>query len=322
MKTQSPETQMDAVLDWMHGRSSLLLLTHTRPDGDAFGTLIGLLRLLNADGRWEASAYMSTPVPERYNAILPHDTSLAIGKLPEQRRHDGIVCLDTARADRIDAPNSTHTMPLRIEQCNIDHHPDNSLYGAVNWINPESTATAQMILRLADSLNLAMVPEAATALLFGLVTDCGTFRFQNTSPQALRDAARLIECGGAYHAIVDTLHFRQPYGRLLIQSKLLETADFAYNGRLVYSVLREEDLQGADVSRSIDGVEIACLLQPEDDGVRFSLRARSARYSVGPIARELGGGGHQLAAGARLRGVTVAEARERLVALTRKVFAS
>jgi phosphoesterase RecJ-like protein len=71
-----------------------------------------------------------------------------------------------------------------------------------------------------------------------------------------------------------------------------------------------------DTLRIVDGVEIACLLQPQTDGVRFSLRARSNRFPVLDVAHRLGGGGHDLAAGAEVKNIDLQEAERRLVALT------
>jgi phosphoesterase RecJ-like protein len=76
-----------------------------------------------------------------------------------------------------------------------------------------------------------------------------------------------------------------------------------------------------DSLRAVDGVEIACLIQPEADGVRLSLRARSPACPVDGIAHELGGGGHALASGARLAGVSAAEAERVLLEKTGKVLA-
>jgi phosphoesterase RecJ-like protein len=115
------------------------------------------------------------------------------------------------------------------------------------------------------------------------------------------------------------------------KAHLLQQAKAAHGGRLLYAILYPEEVRrfGLELSdteniidflRMIDGVEIACLLQPGENGIRFSLRGRSGESRVDAIARRLGGGGHELAAGAEVENMLVAEAEEMLIKLTQEVF--
>lgn len=318
------------VARWLRARRRLLLLlTHVRPDGDAFGSLIGLLRLLQQDSRWECAAYLSNGLPARYRTFFGDDSGLRThGIQPDA--FDGAVCLDTTTWQRVDLPVSMTQPNALLPVCNIDHHMDNSRYGDVCWIS-QSAATAQMLPRLAEELDLAMTAAAATPLLTGLLTDCGGFRYANTDAAALRDAAALIDAGADYGAITDRLFLAETYERLRLKSELLENATFEFGRQLAYAVLSPAMLQAygvepadtenvIDILRIIDGVQIACLLQPEDDGVRLSLRSRSHACAAGDIARALGGGGHPLAAGVWLAGTSVDDAVEKLLNEVKKVL--
>ena len=61
-----------------------------------------------------------------------------------------------------------------------------------------------------------------------------------------------------------------------------------------------EDEGLIDLLRGIEGVVIAMLCHKRVDGFRVSLRSKDQKFPVGPIARELGGGGHDMAAGTTL----------------------
>ena len=309
----------------------VLIVTHTRPDGDAVGSLYGLALALSRSGR-PCRAFLSETVPELYGRCLPETPVVSVGSLPAGPRPEVLVCLDTARADRADLPDGLRLSDFETV-INIDHHGDNPRFGTRVWIDSDSAATAQMLLKLLQRCGLAVDEDVATCLLVGVVTDTGGFRFPNTDSSVLRDTAVLIDAGARYDRVMDGLYFRTSYGRRMLEGELLRRAEFAFDGQLIYSVLepallerlavnRQETEGVIDSLRSLDGVEIACLIQPEDHAVRLSLRSRSERHPVKPIATELGGGGHPLAAGARLENTTVADVTEHLLRLVRKVLDS
>ncbi|OPZ26172.1 MAG: Bifunctional oligoribonuclease and PAP phosphatase NrnA [Lentisphaerae bacterium ADurb.BinA184] len=166
-----------------------------------------------------------------------------------------------------------------------------------------------------------------------MVADTGAFRFSNTTPATLRLAADLRDHGADYPAVMDSLFFQEPLGLLRLGAALLESAELAYGGRLIYAVLKPELLEQfgvqpsetediIDVLRRVQGVEIACLIQPEPAHTRFSFRSRSPALSVADLARRLGGGGHHAAAGARIPAVPLPEAKQMLLDLTEKVFSA
>jgi phosphoesterase RecJ-like protein len=161
--------------------------------------------------------------------------------------------------------------------------------------------------------------------------DTGAFQFPNTTPAVLRCAARLTAGGADFATVMDRLFYHEPLGRRRLAARLLEQLRFACSGRLAYACLlpawlEELGVEPADTEglidslRVLDGVDMVCLLQPEADGVRLSLRARRRAWPADRVAHALGGGGHPLAAGARLRGATLAEAEARLLQETGKTF--
>ena len=130
---------------------------------------------------------------------------------------------------------------------------------------------------------------------------------------------------------MDGLFFNEPIERRRLEAHLIETAVAEFDGRFLYVVLdsaeirsrglRPADLEGLiDVLRSVEGVQIACLIQPGDEAVRLSLRARSADTPVNEIAQQLGGGGHPLAAGVRIEDIDTDEAIHQVCKLAREVI--
>lgn len=319
------------IVTWLQSGKRPLLLTHIRPDGDAYGALIGLLGALRDYGI-PACGYLSSPLPARYRQLFAIPPGLYDGTpLPADASFDAVLCLDAATAERVALPPGREHLLTEMPVANIDHHPDNPGYGDCSWVDATCAATSQMVVTLLDAAGIPLSPDAATPLMTGLLTDCGGFRFNNTDPAALRCAADLIDHGIDYPRIVDALFFSEAYERLRFKGQLLESAHFACDRRLLFAVVNPAMLEAAgieladtenlvDALRTVTGVDICCLIQQEAEATRFSLRARSPAFPVAGIARALGGGGHALAAGARHPKISDEEAGLRLIEQAGKVL--
>lgn len=322
---------IEQVARWLSTRSNLLLLAHERPDGDAYGSLLGLQAALTGAGK-TATVCLRDALPRRYRRLLgtPAPRLSAAAACPAGI--DGVVCLDTTERGRLDAPAALRAGTAGLATLVVDHHPDNLAFGDVNWLAPNMAATAQMLTGLLQSWRPDLLPAAADALFAGLVMDTGGFRFANTDADAFLAAADLLRAGARHADIMNALFFSEPHGLLMLRGRLLQDATFAHGRRLLYAtlspaLLAEYEVEPADteglidVLRIVDGVRIACLLQPGEGHVRFSLRARDSGCPVNGIAQALGGGGHRLAAGATAEGMTIEAAERALLELTGRILA-
>jgi len=316
---------------WLTARSNLLLLAHERPDGDAYGSLLGMQAALAAAGK-TATVYLRADLPARYRRLLGAGQGpLLCAAAACPAGVDGVICLDTTDRGRLDAPAGLIAAEAGPATLVVDHHPDNSVFGDLNWVAPDMAATAQMLAVLLNQWRPELLPAAADALLVGLAMDTGGFRFANTDPAAFQTAAILLRAGARHREIMDVLFFSEPHGLLLLRARLLQDAVFAHDRSLLYATLSPEliaeygvdpaDTEGLiDGLRIVQGVCIACLLQPGGGQVRFSLRSRDPAFPVNGIAAALGGGGHRLAAGAKVTGMTLEHAERTLLELTGKVL--
>lgn len=320
----------DSFARWLKARKQPLVVSHTRPDGDAFGSLYGLLSVLTANDI-NALGYLGTPLPERYKELFPYLPNLYIAADPPLENIDSIICLDTATAERLDLPPGIRRTFSYYTCCNIDHHRDNSLYGDINVVPENSAATAQTVADIVCEMGFSFPVASATCFLTGIITDCGGFRFTNTDCEVLLSAITLMQKGANLPEVMDYLFFQDPYNLLQLKAFIIEKTEFAHNNRLAYVTLSRNKLEEygvasqetegiIDTIRSIKGVDIACLLFTDDHGIRVSLRARSVKYPVAPIARALGGGGHELAAAADLGKISLANARNIVITKTGEVL--
>jgi phosphoesterase RecJ-like protein len=222
-----------------------------------------------------------------------------------------LLALDCANESRLGPdPEVLHTAPLVV---NIDHHHDNSRFGAVNLVVADASSTGEIVRDLLDELGVELTPEIAEALYIALVTDTGRFQYTNTTPKALRLAAELVEAGADVHKIFQDVYESVQFAKLKLLARALERAEIYEGGRLVISYLLRGDFAevGAaepysegiiDYLRAVEGADMAALIREpprgDEPARRISLRASADELDVSKIARASGaGGGHRQAAG-------------------------
>lgn len=311
-----PATAADyaALLAWWRAQAQVLIITHQRPDGDAVGALAGAYGLAQDLGL-RAHAYVAEGVPARYQAFTP--PGLWVGTAPALAECTAILCLDCARADRLALPANRPLASFGLPSANVDHHFDNPRYGSQVLVDIARAATCELLACLAQQQGIAISPATATALLIGVLTDTGGFRFNNTGPDTLRTAAWLIERGADYPLVMRHLYFSIPLAVRQLEAHLTTNLQFGCGGRFAWFTVDpallarfgvdERDTEDlVDIARCVAGVEVACRLQQVAEGVRFSWRSINPARPVLPVAQQLGGGGHLLAAGALVPGIDLA----------------
>ena len=286
----------------------LCLTTHESPDGDAIGSLLGAGLALEAAGR-DVALYLagSTPMPHEYG-FLP--LTRIDREPPSDLEHRELWAFDCGSARRIGPDPGLLARPLRI--VNVDHHHDNTRFGALNLVDAEASCTAQIVERLLREARIEVTTPVAEALYVGLVTDTGRFQYSNTTPEAFRLAARLVDAGAEPARVFAAIWETVPFAKQRLLGIALEHARLEVSGRLLVTWLTRDDYRSAgadepfsegvvDHLRAVEGVAVAALVREprELDGPRHkvSLRGRDAGVDVSKIARVRGGGGHVGAAG-------------------------
>jgi phosphoesterase RecJ-like protein len=301
-------TDLQAVAAALREHDRFLVVTHENPDGDALGSLLAttvVLRQLGKDA--QMFLYGSAPLPREYG-FMRLDGLLR--ELPDDIGERVLVAVDCAKADRIGAdPAPVERAKLVID---IDHHHDNTRFGAVNLIVADASSTGEVLRDVFAELGVELTPEIAEPLYIALVTDTGRFQYTNTTPKALRLAAELVEAGADVHQVFQQVYESVEFAKLKLLARALERARVLEGGRIVVSYLVRTDFAevGApeaysegiiDYLRAVEGSELSALIRepPRDDGPvhRVSLRASIDEHDVSAIARTFGGGGHRQAAG-------------------------
>ena len=303
------ETTADltAIAEALRGHERFLVVTHESPDGDALGSLLATTLALRVLGK-DAVMYLAgdVPVPREY-AFMSLDS--VVRTPPADAAERVLVAVDCAKAERIGDPEATRRAPLVL---NIDHHHDNTRFGAVNLVVADASSTGEVLRDVFAVLGIPLTPELAEPLYIALVTDTGRFQYANTTPKSLRLAAELVEAGADVHAVFQRVYESLEFAKLKLLARALERAEVLEGGRVVVSHLLRTDFAevGAaepfsegiiDYLRAVEGAELAVLIREQTDDARQarkgSLRASIDELDVSAIARLFDGGGHRQAAG-------------------------
>ena len=301
------------------------VLSHVRPDGDALGSQLALglsLKRLGKDVRiWNEEGML-----EKYS-FLP-SANLLTKPPADPEDVDVAIALDTAIQNRL----GTALPAVRSAKVwiNIDHHPSNPGYGDLVYINPKAPATGQILFELIRSEKLPIDAAIAENLYVAISTDTGSFQYPNTTARTFEMAAELVRAGVDVGRVSQLTYENYPRRRAELLRDLLGTMRFEANDRVAsfslslatakkLGVLPEHNEGLIDHLRAIHGVTVAVFFEELADGkVRVSMRSKSEKVNVCAICEKFGGGGHVLAAGARIPG-TLAEVENKVLEEVRDV---
>lgn len=296
------------------------ILSHVRPDGDALGSQLALGLSLEQLGK-DVTIWNEDGMLEKYS-FMPGGERLT--KPPGQPQDfDVAIALDTATQSRLGSAGAAiRNAKLWI---NIDHHPSNPKYGDLVLIDPTAPATGQILFELMCATELPVNAAIAENLFVAISTDTGSFQYPNTTARTFEIGAELIRRGADVGRLSQLLYESYPLRRVELLRDLLGTMRIEAQGRLASFSLslsvakklgtKSEDNEGLiDHLRAIQGVVVAVFFEELADAkVRVSMRSKSETANVCLICERFGGGGHKLAAGARVRG-TLAEVEQRVIA--------
>nr|MDQ6898812.1 bifunctional oligoribonuclease/PAP phosphatase NrnA [Candidatus Dormibacteraeota bacterium] len=312
-------SQLKSLID---GSQEPVILSHKDADGDALGCVLAFAEALRGLGKTPHIA-LPAPLPAQYS-WLP-GFAQAGSRLPPGAAPDLAIFLDAASRERSGAV--AQNLPPEVKIVNIDHHPSNTLYGDLNWIDADAAAVGQMCLDMFSEYGWTITPSMATNLYTALMTDTGGFRHENTNARALEDGARLVALGADPSQCATFVYKSRPLSTLKLSALSLATMRVEMKGRLVHACVSRHMLHRAgavmaesegiiDTLNSIEGELVAILFKEVSDRLtKISVRSREP-VDAAALCANFGGGGHVRAAGAEIR-LPLEEAVKRVVRVVR-----
>jgi bifunctional oligoribonuclease and PAP phosphatase NrnA len=300
------------IIDQLQKSRSILLVSHTNPDGDAIGALLAAGLAFKTICK-KVHMVNESAIPAVYR-FLPSIQSIG-HRLDAAETFETVVVLDCGSLERVGKLISRiRQAPMII---NIDHHMTNTQFGHLHLIDPDACATSELIYRIINMLNIKITCPIATAIYTGILTDTGSFRFSNTNHAAFAICAEMIAAGANPYDVAQHVYGHYSLGRIKLLNLALDSLEISPNGKMSIMTLTQrmlrmtgtqaEDSDGIiNYARRIEDVEVAVLIFETGNGpgrpgrgrrdFHISLRSDGS-VNVADIAARFGGGGHANAAG-------------------------
>ena len=290
------ECSVKETADILKAADSFVLTAHINSDGDAIGAVLALGIALEKIGK-NVHLLIDDEIEPQY-AFLPGIEKI---KMPKGIiKADMLVILDASDLERIGrvAEYVEFTSIL-----NIDHHVSNSGLCDFRLLDVKAAATCEVIFELLNVMSLKIDKDIAKCLYTGIASDCGFFRYGNTTAKTFYIASKLVDIGLLPDQIADCIEMYN-IETLRILPQILNTLEFYLDGKIA-SITIPNNLYTSTMDteafikypRYIRGVEIALLFKEgvADDSTRVSMRSKL--LDVSKVALEFGGGGHTKASG-------------------------
>ena len=297
----------------------IVLCCHVSPDGDTLGSALGLARLLEQKGK-EVTVFVDDDINKSLSFIPGIDKVQRpeAGVIVEA---DLFVVVDASSFDRVGICNEVVKAPVLL---NIDHHISNTEFADYLYLDAEAAAAGEIMCDLFEAMGWEYDEAIAVDFYTAITTDCGSFRYSNTTSKTMQRAAKLLDYGVKPNEISDMLDIRSRKTTELL-AKVLPSLTFDYDGKVAHITITndlydKETQTDSFVSypRYTEGVEVAVMFKAvEPEVTRVSMR--SSNVDVASVALSFGGGGHLRAAGCTIY-APVEEAKAQLLAAIGKAL--
>lgn len=298
---------IDRIIRSFNDASNILITAHKDPDGDSLGSQLAMREFFLSMNK-NVFICNQGMIPSRY-LFMHNIDDIHMDCSDKDFSPDLALVLEATSIDR-----AGHAAKLIGPECfvvNIDHHPDNTMYGDINYVDEKASSVAEVVYRVLRQAGFTLTKSAAENLYVAILTDTGRFHFSSTTPESLRICAELIEAGVDTREITDKIYFSKSESQLQVIGETIRNAEVRFDGRLCALTLTRDvlsqrnldftDFEGVvDYSMYLGDVVIGVLFKDvSENKTKLSLRSRST-FDVSELAKRLGGGGHAKAAGATI----------------------
>jgi len=296
----------------------VLLSTHALPDGDGLGAELALYHYLKRIKK-ACRVYNPDRLPKRYHFLDPK-RSILLGPREVEiwDTFDLWVIVDTNDPRRLGPLWSE--LSLRAKKIFfLDHHPDIQGNEQIQYpphatvlSDLTSSSIGELLYHLFQELQLTKITkDVGLGLYVSVMTDTNSFRYARTTPIAHTIAAEIISLGINPEEIYQLIYSSKELSHLKLLGHALQNVKVTNNGNLAWIEIdlktRKKFSASADDTQSflnllllLKDAEVVCFFREEDNNdIRVSIKSKG-RVTVNQVAMELGGGGHQYAAGLSL----------------------
>lgn len=310
MTTTSTDATIAQVADAIRARQRFVVVSHARPDGDAIGSQVAMGLALRALGK-DVRLVAHDPAPQQMRDFPAVDQIALTERLADPG--DAVIFMECGDVTRPGVGGLDRGFII-----NIDHHPGNTMYGAMNCIDLTAAACGEVVFELIGELGVPVTREIATHIYLAILTDTGGFHYSHISPRTFDICRRCVEAGMDPTAVSRAIYDNNNLGRVRIWGAVLNDMRLSPDGRVATLSMDRalaarcgatyDDTEGL-INFPLTVKEIEAVIFFKESGPvdvpagasatadwRISMRSKGA-VNVNAVAREFGGGGHTNASG-------------------------
>lgn len=313
------------IKDLIEQNSKFIITTHSNPDGDAIGSSVGLCSYLNQIGK-DAKIINCDPTPSHLK-FIPQDDIEVYNK---DIHNDTIESADVIFILDLNTHKRLHDLGeylLKVDNLKvvIDHHLEPQEFADYYYKDTEIASTSEIIYDLIKLFNDDFNYETAIALYTGILTDTGSFAYDRTTSQTHFRVADLINHGVEPHQIHDYIYNSKDIGNLHLYGDALKSIELYHKESFAIMTISQEmlinngkdenELEGFSVAPlRIDSVNSAVTIVETKESGKFKLSFRAKKgFGIRYLATFFGGGGHELASGAKVSNSSFEELKKQIL---------
>lgn len=293
------------IAEEIHRRHRFVVVSHARPDGDAVGSCMAMAFALEALGK--EVRVVSSDTPPAPLRVFPGAAEIEVTTRVDDPG-DAVIVMECGDLKRTGVQGLDAGFVI-----NIDHHPGNTMYGAMNWFDLSAAACGEMVFDLVAALGVPLTFEIATHVYVAIVTDTGSFHYSNITPRTFEICRQCMEAGVNPPAVARSIFDSNHLGRLKLFGAVLSKMQLDDTGRIAFVYVDQqlardcggtyEDTEGL-INLPLTVKDILAVVFFKENGPndwRVSMRSKGD-IDVNAIATQFGGGGHKNASGCGAKG--------------------
>jgi phosphoesterase RecJ-like protein len=321
MTLSAPRTDHSGIVqricDEILRRQRFLITSHLKPDGDSIGSQMAMAYALRSLGK--EVRLVNCDLAQPALLTFPGVSDIEIASEVDGD-YDAVIVMECSDLTRTGVNGLD-----RYRILNIDHHPGNAMYGAVNWFDAGAAACGEMVFDIIRRLGAPLSREIATHIYVAILTDTGSFHYSSISPRTFDICRQALEAGADPVSIARNVFDSNNIGRLRLFGAVLGSVELDGSGRLATIYLDRamaraaggtyDDTEGLiNLPLTVKEIQAVVFFKEWDESqYRISLRSKGA-IDVGEVAKRFGGGGHKNASGCTVVG-NLGSVREQVVPL-------
>ena len=226
--------------EFLKSNDNFCFLCHKNLDGDTFGACYGLKIALKQLGKKGIVKTYKNEVVEKFFTVCD---------IAKQEKEDYFNIMHYIAVDVASLNLLEETFEKKKISLCIDHHKTNKIFANLKCVIKDAAATCEIIYLILKELNLEITKIIANCLYLGIASDCGCFKYENTTATTHKIAAELIEKGADFSRINFEIFDLKTKKMLNLQGEILKNLEFYFKGAVIIVFITKSTIEKFQLSK-------------------------------------------------------------------------